>query len=82
MMERKEYFKTSLDCVDSSNYEPSEDEGQDGFGNITQPEGEETDSEPSPSSGCQEYTCSTDCVSNGFCGNDLHYKLFLFLGFC
>ena len=79
MMERKEYFKTTLDCVESGNYIPSEDEGQDGFGNITQPEGEEPDSEPSPSSGCPEYTCSPDCGSNGVApciGNTTDYDNF------
>jgi hypothetical protein len=79
MMERKEYFKTSLDCVESSNYEPSEDEGQDGFGNITQPEGEENDLPPSPSSGCPEYTCAPDCNSNGVApciGNTTEYNNF------
>jgi hypothetical protein len=65
MMERKEYFKTSLDCVESSNYEPSEDEAQDGFGDISQPEEEEPGSPPSPSSGCPSYTCAPDCSTNG-----------------
>jgi hypothetical protein len=65
MMERKEYFKTSLDCVESSNYEPSEDEAQDGFGDISQPEEEEPSSPPSPTSGCPSYTCAPDCSTNG-----------------
>jgi hypothetical protein len=65
MMERKEYFKTSLDCVESSNYEPSEDEAQDGFGDISQPEEEEPGSPPSPTSGCPSYTCAPDCSTNG-----------------
>ena len=65
MMERKEYFKTSLDCVESSNYEPSEDEAQDGFGDISQPDEEEPGSPPSPSSGCPSYTCAPDCSTNG-----------------
>lgn len=76
MMERKEYFKTKLDCVDSSTYVPSEDEGQDGFGDISQPEGEEPASTPSPSSGCPDYTCSPDCGSNGVApciGNTTEY---------
>ena len=79
MMERKEYFKTSLDCDRSNTYDPSEDEGQDGLGNITQPEGEENDSTPSPSSGCPEYTCSPDCGSNGVApciGNTTDYDNF------
>lgn len=62
MMERKEYFKTSLDCVDSTNYVPSEDEGQDGFGTITQPEPEDVVSE---SSNCSTYPCEPNCNSNG-----------------
>ena len=65
MMERKEYFKTSLDCVESSNYEPSADEAQDGFGDISQPEEEEPGSPPSPTSGCPSYTCAPDCSTNG-----------------
>lgn len=65
MMERKEYFKTSLDCVQSSNYVPSEDEAQDGFGDISQPDEEEPGSPPSPTSGCPSYTCSPDCSTNG-----------------
>jgi hypothetical protein len=65
MMERKEYFKTSLDCVQSSNYVPSEDEAQDGFGDISQPQEEEPGSPPSPSSGCPSYTCAPDCSTNG-----------------
>ena len=65
MMERKEYFKTTLDCIQSTNYVPSEDEGQDGFGEFDQPEEEETGSTPSPSAGCPSYTCAPDCSSNG-----------------
>jgi hypothetical protein len=65
MMERKEYFKTSLDCIESSNYEPSEDEGQDGFGPITQPQPEEGGNPSDPSSGCNIYTCLPNCSSNG-----------------
>ena len=65
MMERKEYFKTSLDCVESSNYVPSADEAQDGFGDISQPEEEEPGSPPSPTSGCPSYTCAPDCSTNG-----------------
>ena len=79
MMERKEYFKTRLDCDQSNTYDPSEDEGQDGLGNITQPEGEENDSTPHPSSGCPEYTCSPDCGSNGVApciGNTTEYDNF------
>ena len=65
MMERKEYFKTSLDCVDSTNYVPSEDEGQDGFGSITQPQPEEGGNPSYPSSGCNIYTCLPNCSTNG-----------------
>ena len=62
MMERKEYFKTSLDCVDSSNYVPSEDEGQDGFGPITQPQLEDSET---TYSNCDNYTCEPNCNTNG-----------------
>ena len=62
MMERKEYFKTSLDCVDSSNYVPSEDEGQDGFGSITQPQLEDSET---TYSNCDNYTCEPNCNTNG-----------------
>ncbi len=65
MMERKEYFKTSLDCVDSSNYVPTEDDENDGFGPIEQPEEEENATQPSPSAGCPGYTCAPDCSTNG-----------------
>lgn len=65
MMERKEYFKTSLDCVDSTNYVPSEDEGQDGFGPITQPQPEDDGNPSYPSSGCNIYTCLPNCSTNG-----------------
>ena len=65
MMERKEYFKTSLDCIESTNYEPSEDEGQDGFGPIPQPIPEEGGNPSNPSSGCNIYTCLPNCSSNG-----------------
>ncbi len=65
MMERKEYFKTSLDCVESSNYVPSAEEEGDGFGPIEQPDEEEPGSAPVPSSGCPSYTCAPDCNTNG-----------------
>jgi hypothetical protein len=66
MIERKEYFKTSLDCV---TYSKSVDFPQQflptspGFGKFVQPEGDED--EQQKDNACPVYTCEPDCGTNG-----------------
>lgn len=65
MIERKEYFKTSLDCVTYSNggVPPANVPQSSGFGEFTQPEGDEADGGTDPD--CDTYNCEPDCGTNG-----------------
>ena len=67
MVERKEYFKKTLDCVTESDSDTFDDsdlpEDQNTFGPIDQPEGEELNSVVDPS--CPKPGCIPDCGSNG-----------------
>jgi hypothetical protein len=63
MVERKEYFKNSLDCVpDASFVPPAEFIEDDFFGDIEEPISE---SDTSSSLECETYGCTPDCGTNG-----------------
>lgn len=62
MVERKEYFKQSLDCTKPFNKDFLP-EDQNVFGSFDEPEGEEADANNDPD--CPDYTCEPDCGSNG-----------------
>jgi len=63
MVERKEYFKDSLDCVpDASFVPPQEFIEDDFFGDIEEPESED---EQTSSLECETYDCTPDCGTNG-----------------
>ena len=63
MVERKEYFKNSLDCVpDASFVPPAEFIEDDFFGDIEEPVSE---SDTSSSLECETYGCTPDCGTNG-----------------
>jgi hypothetical protein len=63
MVERKEYFKNSLDCVPDADFVPPtefiEDDPFDGF---DEPESED---EQSSSISCGDFGCNPDCNTNG-----------------
>jgi hypothetical protein len=62
-VERKEYFKNSLDCVpDASFVPPAEFIEDDFFGDIEEPISE---SDTSSSLECETYGCTPDCGTNG-----------------
>ena len=68
MIERKEYFKTSLDCVTYSNSATFKAAGgiapeSSGFDEFTPTVSEEPDSPKDPE--CETYNCEPDCGSNG-----------------
>lgn len=63
MVERKEYFKDSLDCVpDASFVPPQEFIEDDFFDGIEEPESED---EQTSSLECETYDCTPDCGTNG-----------------
>jgi len=63
MVERKEYFKDSLDCVpDASFVPPQEFIEDDFFDDIEEPESED---EQTSSLECETYDCTPDCGTNG-----------------
>jgi hypothetical protein len=63
MVERKEYFKNSLDCVpDASFVPPQEFIEDDFFDGFEEPESEDT---TSSSLECETYGCIPDCNTNG-----------------
>jgi hypothetical protein len=63
MVERKEYFKDSLDCVpDASFVPPQEFEEDDFFNGFEEPESED---DQTSSLECETYDCTPDCGTNG-----------------
>ena len=63
MVERKEYFKNSLDCVPNSSFVPPPEFIEDDFfGGFADPESED---ETSSDIVCETYDCTPDCGTNG-----------------